>query len=206
MVPPLMNTNSSIFDKIRISKRKSAVVVTPEQTPCARPGCPKPGLHRAPMGRDREGQFFNFCIDHVREYNATYNFFNGMSDEAVAEFQKGALTGHRPTWSMGMNKSAGPAREDGVEPAGTFQDFGGQSTRRSRSRNVPRPPRHAAATLAALDRLGLDETADAPTVKARYKDLVKRLHPDANGGDRSSEDRLREIIRAYNYLRSVKLG
>ena len=205
MVPPLMDSNSSIFDKIRISKRKAPVVVR-EAASCAHAGCPKPGLHRAPMGRDREGQFFNFCIDHVREYNATYNFFNGMSDEAVAEFQKSAQTGHRPTWAMGMNKNGGPVREDGVEPAHTFQDTGGQSTRRSRSRNVPRPPRHAAATLAALDRLGLDETADAPTVKARYKDLVKRLHPDANGGDRSSEDRLREIIRAYNYLRSVKLG
>lgn len=203
MVSPLMDSNSSIFDKIRISRRKAPVVVR-EAPVCAHAGCKKPGLHRAPMGRDREGQFFNFCIDHVREYNATYNFFNGMSDEAVAEFQKSAQTGHRPTWSMGMNK--GPVREDGVEPAHTLQDTSGQSTRRSRSRNAPRPPRHAAATLAALDRLGLDETADAATVKTRYKDLVKRLHPDANGGDRSSEDRLREIIRAYNYLRSVKLG
>lgn len=200
-----MTSNSNIFDKIRISGRRKMPVVVQEATPCVHAGCTKPGPHRAPMGRDREGQFFNFCLDHVREYNATYNFFNGMSDDAVAEFQKSAATGHRPTWSMGTNKN-GPTREEGVEPAHTLQDQSGQSTRRSRSRIAPRTPKHAQATIAALDRLGLDETADAPTVKARYKDLVKRLHPDANGGDRSSEDRLREIIRAYNYLRSVKLG
>jgi DnaJ domain len=200
-----MNPNSSIFDKIRIAKRK-APVVAPEHAPCAHAGCQKPGLHRAPMGRDREGQYFSFCIDHVRQYNAAYNFFSGMSEEAVAEFQKAALTGHRPTWTMGMNRAGGPVREDGVEPANTFQDLNGFATRRGRVRAAPRAPRLAQATLSALDRLGLDETADAPTVKARYKDLVKRLHPDANGGDRSSEDRLREIIRAYNYLRSVKLG
>jgi len=52
--------------------------------------------------------------------------------------------------------------------------------------------------------LGLDETADAAVIKARYKNLVKRLHPDANSGDRSNEDKLREIIRAYNYLKSIR--
>ncbi|HUZ66783.1 MAG TPA: DnaJ domain-containing protein, partial [Beijerinckiaceae bacterium] len=56
-----------------------------------------------------------------------------------------------------------------------------------------------------LGALGLDDRADAEGIKARYKELVKRLHPDANGGDRSSEDRLREIIHAYNFLRSAKL-
>ena len=59
--------------------------------------------------------------------------------------------------------------------------------------------------MQALDRLGLDDSADAPAIKTRYKDMVKRLHPDANGGDRSSEDKLREIIRAYKYLRTAKL-
>ncbi len=59
--------------------------------------------------------------------------------------------------------------------------------------------------MKALDQLGLDDSVDMAAIKARYKDLVKRLHPDANAGDRSNEDKLREIIRAYNYLRSVKL-
>lgn len=54
--------------------------------------------------------------------------------------------------------------------------------------------------------MGLDENADADAIRSRYKDMVKRLHPDANGGDRSLEDKLREIIRAYNYLKSVKLA
>ena len=67
-------------------------------------------------------------------------------------------------------------------------------------------PRVGVAAMKALDTLGLDDTAGAPTVKARYKDLVKQLHPDANGGDRSNEDRLREIIRAYNYLKTVRLA
>jgi DnaJ-class molecular chaperone len=62
------------------------------------------------------------------------------------------------------------------------------------------------AATKALATLGLDDSADSATIKSRYKDLVKRLHPDANGGDRSSEDKLREIIRAYNHLKSVKIA
>ncbi len=60
--------------------------------------------------------------------------------------------------------------------------------------------------MRALELLGLDDSADHPAVKTRYKDLVKRLHPDVNGGDRSSEDKLREIIRAYNFLKTIKLA
>ena len=69
---------------------------------------------------------------------------------------------------------------------------------------TPRKPRYGLAALKALDQLGLDDSVDMAAIKARYKDLVKRLHPDANAGDRSNEDKLREIIRAYNYLRTVK--
>ena len=70
----------------------------------------------------------------------------------------------------------------------------------------PQKPHYGIAARRALDQLGLDETADSGTIRTRYKDMVKRLHPDANGGDRSLEDKLREIIRAYNYLKSVKLA
>ena len=73
-------------------------------------------MHRAPKGRDREGQYFNFCVDHVREYNKSYNYFTGMGDDDVRSYQKDSLTGHRPTWKMGVNKQAadGP---DGYDPA-----------------------------------------------------------------------------------------
>jgi len=56
-----------------------------------------------------------------------------------------------------------------------------------------------------LHTLDLDANATDTSIKARYKDLVKKHHPDANGGDRSSEEKLREIIKAYNFLRSQKL-
>ncbi|MCW6508499.1 J domain-containing protein [Lichenifustis flavocetrariae] len=203
-----MNLNSRLFDGIRASssKKKVAPAKEPTHPPCAHPGCPKPGNHRAPMGRDREGQFFCFCVDHVREYNATYNYFDGMSDEAVAKYQKEALVGHRPTWDMGVKNGSG-TREAGAAPRGGEDALG--LHRQRFHRGVPasaQPPRYSAATMKSLYALELDDTATTEIVKVRYKELVKRHHPDANGGDRSSEERLREIIRAYNYLKTVKLA
>ncbi|MGH6863093.1 MAG: J domain-containing protein, partial [Methylocella sp.] len=177
----------------------------PDQARCQHPGCSEAGGFRAPMGRFREGQYFCFCLDHVREYNATYNYFNGMSAEAMALYQRDALVGHRPTWSMGANRGAKSFREEGDNPSRTGDPPGMfQTNIRRHSGEGSRKPRYGLAAVKALDQLGLDESVDMAMIKTRYKDLVKRLHPDANAGDRSNEDKLREIIRAYNYLKSVK--
>ncbi len=202
-----MNLNSRLFDSIRVKPDAGKPAPAPQQVHCDFPGCTREGEFRAPQGRDREGQFFCFCLDHVREYNASYNYFNGMSADDVANYQRDALTGHRPTWTMGSNRAAKGFREDG--DAGTSDTLGmfrAQPHAAASRKREPLKPRVGVAAMKALDTLGLDDTAGAPTVKARYKDLVKQLHPDANGGDRANEDRLREIIRAYNYLKTVKLA
>jgi hypothetical protein len=202
-----MNLNSRLFDSIRVKPAQKPAAAAPAQVRCDYPGCAAIGEFRAPQGRDREGQFFCFCLDHVREYNSSYNYFNGMSAEDVAVYQRDALTGHRPTWTMGANRAAKGFREDG-DDAATVKDPLGMFRARAHgdAREQVKRPKVGVAAVKALDQLGLDDSADQGAVKARYKELVKRLHPDANGGDRSNEDRLREIIRAYNYLKSVKLA
>ena len=73
---------------------------------CEWPDCKNKGPHRAPKGRTNDKEYWHFCLNHVREYNQSYNLFQGMNPEAVARYQKDALTGHRPTWKMGANTSA----------------------------------------------------------------------------------------------------
>jgi hypothetical protein len=198
-----MNLKSRLFDRVRV-KSAPREAPRPDQVRCQHPGCTEAGEFRAPMGRFREGQYFCFCLDHVREYNATYNYFNGMSAEAMALYQREALVGHRPTWSMGVNPGAKSFRGKG-DPSRTSDPMGRFQTNIGRYSSAgSRQPRYGLAALKALDQLGLDESVDMAVIKARYKLLVKRLHPDANAGDRSNEDKLREIIRAYNYLKSVR--
>ena len=171
-------------------------------------GCEAAGTHRAPKGRHADGEYFWFCLDHVREYNKSYNYFSGMNDAAIQAFQKDAIVGHRPTWQMGVNAKADEAPRAGgrakfgwtERPHDPFRFFGeGFQARHTE----PEKRKAHNMELRSLSTLGLDRNATGAEVKARYKLLVKRHHPDANGGDRSLEDRLREIIQAYSYLKSV---
>jgi hypothetical protein len=207
-----MDLNSPLFDRIRIKPSCDE----PRETAgpaCEHPSCKAEGQYRAPKGRDREGQYWRFCLQHVREYNASYNYFAGMSDTAVAAYQKDATIGHRPTWAMGVNAAgksesagAGEGRDWGyVDPLGILRGEDFRQGRQRRQTAEPRKPRHTGAVRRALDVLGLDETAEGPAIKAQYKALVKQFHPDANGGDRSFEDRLRDIIKAHDVLKTAGL-
>ncbi|HET7716232.1 MAG TPA: DnaJ domain-containing protein [Bauldia sp.] len=197
-----MNLNSKYFDSIRI-RPNGAEAAASASPRCEWAGCDQPGGYRAPKGRHREGEYHNYCLDHVREYNKSYNYFAGMRDDDVVAYQRSASIGHRPTWNMGVgNVGARPQNwsEAFVDP---FGFFGGSGPRRNGTENA-RPQRtlgnFARRSFVALD---LDGSESGTEIKARYKELVKRLHPDANGGDRSLEDRLREIIQAYHYLKSA---
>jgi hypothetical protein len=208
----IMNLNSRLFDRIRTRPRRAADArAEPAAQGCEHPGCAQPGAHRAPKGRAQEGQYWHFCLDHVREYNSTYNYFAGMTDDAVQRYQKEAIIGHRPTWSMGVNAAKSRQQGDaGVEfqfedPLGVFR-ASGFAGRAAPEAEPQRRPGVGPVARRAYEQLGLEEYADAAAVKARYKQLVKQLHPDANGGDRSLEDRLREIINAYNTLKSAGLA
>jgi len=198
-----MKLDSKIFDPIRVKPDEDRLLRDLHPR-CEWRGCERAGVHRAPKGRGREGEYHRFCLEHVRDYNRGYNYFEGMSDEAVVAYQKSAVTGHRPTWRWSVNAWAreqrrGPAEAwtDGfADPFALFDENGAATAARRPVRNAERR---------ALATLGLDETAEAAEIKSRYKTLVKRHHPDANGGRGGSERKLRDIIQAYTYLRSTGL-
>jgi DnaJ domain len=208
-----MKFESPLYDRIRVKPAEDRRLQA-DRPCCDWPNCTEQASHRAPKGRNREREYWRFCLPHVREYNQSYDFFAGMSDDAVARYQKDALTGHLPTWRMGaiggkkrakgkvgrfFDESLGAAdpfdilREFGAPRAGAAQS-GVEAERGRTVHNAERKALHA---------LGLEETASGSEIKARFKELVKRHHPDANGGDRASEDKLREIIEAYKYLKKI---
>jgi DnaJ-domain-containing protein 1 len=132
-----------------------------------------------------------------------------MSDSAILSYQKDAMIGHRPTWKMGENAASGKRRpqqkaeEVFIDPFNLFDDAG---VKKPRKKAEPEGPRVGALAQKAYETLSLEIGSDSATIRLRYKELVKRFHPDANGGDRSLEDRLREIIHAYNTLKAAGLA
>jgi hypothetical protein len=171
------------------------------QSHCAVPGCDQPGEYKAPLqpaSFDGPGSWRFLCLDHVREHNAKYNFFDGMSPDEIQDAQ-GPLGG----WERPSRKFA----TNGADPPPAWSDFADPleaiSTRFGRVREKGRPSRFSKPERRALTVLGLSEDADRNQLRKRYSGLVRRYHPDKNGGDRSKERQLCEVIEAYQLLRKA---
>lgn len=186
------------FVDIRVNKPDPAQAARkPSERPCDQIGCASAGLHRAPKSRHRDDEFWWFCTAHAAEYNRRWNYFEGMSEEEYDAFSRASETGHRPTWTFRASRLD---REASVYRK--FHAFRGERGMAGETAS-PRKPRVSRLSALALDALGLKDDATAAMVRARYAELVKRYHPDSNGGDRSYEAQLGKVVRAYQTLKSA---
>ncbi len=190
----------------------SAAPKRPQVRMCEFPGCDQPGTHKAPKSKENLREHRWLCMPHVRWVNENWNFFDGMSDAEVQQFQRDAQLGHRPTWKLKDRQSTSwQARGEKATFAGktddTYKIFeDGQAASVASESNGKRVRVIPKLQMDALVVLGLTAEATLPVVKARYKELVKLYHPDVNGGDRSAEERLALVIRAYGVLKKSNFG
>jgi hypothetical protein len=221
------------------SRIQKVVPETPDSGPrgCAYPDCAAEGSFRAPRSRTELDQHIWLCLDHIREYNKTWDYFAGMSQAEIEAHVRRDIIGWRPTWPLGrlsantpeaaqtakdgaqtgakgrQNRGSGP-RWSGAKPGGDpfahiRDDFGlfGEARRPRRDRaeagaGFQRRYRARDEETQALDTLGLSQPLSLAALKARYKELVKRFHPDANGGDKAAEERLKLVNQAYATLKN----
>ena len=171
---------------------------------CAWPGCEAAGEFRAPAGRgpnfDGPGEWRWLCLDHVREFNAGYNYFEGMTSEEIQAAQTPYGGWDRETRAFARVGGDGPPRwADFTDPL----DAIGARFQRSPAA----APRKDGRELSGEDRrslkvLGLAVDCDRTDLRRRYSELVRRYHPDRNGGDRSHEKALQAVLEAYAHLKS----
>ena len=168
---------------------------------CAAPGCRQPGEFRAPLvpgDFDGPGKWRWLCLDHVREHNARYNFFDGMSPDEIEAAQSPIAGWDRPTRLFSApGADPGPAWADFKDPLDAIAARFRPDQSRMRTARFTADERHA------LGVLGLKDDADLHTVRKRYSELVRRYHPDRNGGDRSHEKKLGQVIAAWQSLRKA---
>lgn len=172
---------------------------------CAEPGCAEAGEFRAPLieganvGRDGPPQFRWLCLDHVRAFNSGYNFFRGMSPDEIHDAQRPLAGWERETRAFNAAGGADrpPKWADFADP---LDAIGARF-----QRGMP-PERKDGRPLSGRDRealriLALDPDSDRTALRRRYSDLVRKYHPDRNGGDRSHEGQLQRVIEAYQQLK-----
>jgi hypothetical protein len=167
--------------------------------PCDAPGCADPGEYRAPKSRTSLNEYRWFCLPHVREYNASWDYYKGMGPNEIEANLRHDTSWQRPTWPLG--RLGGSRRFDPEflrDPLGLLYTT---PLHARRTRPAEAKPKAPPELRAALDVLGLEWPLDQGTLRARYHELAKQLHPDVNGGDRGAEDRLKDVNRAYSLLR-----
>jgi len=164
----------------------------PGQT-CDAPGCDLPGEYRAPKSRGTLRDFHWFCLAHVRAYNASWDYYKGMSPGEIEAQLRADTSWQRPSWPLGRLGHTAKIETILEDTLHTFT-FGGQS-------QPPSQPGVPADIKDALGVFGLIWPVSFNAVKAKYKELAKRHHPDANGGDKRSEEMLKTINLAYATLR-----
>ena len=194
------------------AREQDVHALKPGERACEWPDCRAPAKARAPKSRELMNDHYWFCQAHAAEYNRNWDFFAGMNESQVAAAQAARLTGERPTWQFKASRLSREAASfaskmgagaNGKGP-GAYADplgvFGGPDA-------PPPPPVRQLGKLErrALEELDLDDGADVAAVRVRYLELVKRFHPDSNGGDRSTEQKLGRVLRAYKTLKAAKL-
>jgi hypothetical protein len=174
------------------------------ETPCAVPGCDEPGEFRAPnpagRGPDRNGpgDWQWLCLDHVRAFNATYNYFDGMTPEEIQAAQSPFGGWQSATSAFAYGGAPPPPRwADFRDPLDAIEARFARPAERSDGRQLSSADRRALAVL------GLDVDSDRRALRRRYTELVRRYHPDRNGGDRNHEKALQDVIAAYTQLKSA---
>jgi len=196
--------------------KEDVLHLKPGEKSCEWADCSRPATAKAPKSREQLNELYNFCQAHAAQYNKNWNFYSGMSEAQIRAAQENeAMTGGRPTWDMKVSRNsreaAGAAAKAGQNPtAGSWQDSYGLFGRRVNDTGAAAGPvmSEAEARMGKLERqamseLGLEAGASKADVKARYHELLKRFHPDTNGGDRATEAKLQNVIRAYKSLKKA---
>ena len=168
---------------------------------CDHPGCEAGGDYRAPRSRLELDHYYWFCLDHIRAYNTAWNYYAGMSEREIEDEIRRDTVWQRPSWKLGQRH--GPAYEARVrDPFNVYSGKPGSGQRERRGSGADASARVASAREQALAVFDLEPPFTQTNLKARYKVLVKMHHPDAHGGDKDAEEKLKIINQAYTTLKA----
>lgn len=181
-------------------KRGMSGAFETSQRQCDHPGCEEAGKYRAPKSPDSLDDYYWFCKQHVREYNLKWNFFDGVTEEEFQSQVDSDRVWGRETKPIRQSAEERAWARLGIDDA--HQVLGENATRNpgraTMGRRLPPTERRALEILEARDGWTKVE------IRKAYKALIKVLHPDMNGGDRSDEDRLQEVVWAWDQIKDSR--
>ncbi|GAB4383911.1 DnaJ domain-containing protein [Albidovulum sp.] len=167
---------------------------------CDHAGCEEPGQYRAPQSPDRLDEYFWFCREHIRQYNLKWNYFQGQTEEEFQQFLDRERVWGRATRPFGKQKpeDLAWARLGVSDPMEILGENATRNRGAAEGRRLPPTERKA------LEILDAKESWTKTEVRRQYKSLVKDLHPDMNGGNRDDEERLQQVVWAWEQIKASR--
>ncbi len=193
------------------SKKKTASRAQSGEDPakhdCVAPNCENKAACSLPKSPREPRERIWLCLEHARVHNKGWNYFDGLSEEEAAKVRQASQYGDRPTWSMGKNDRA-RAAANAKGPADMEDAFGllGEEAKlQTEARGHYREgKRLTKLQVNAFETLALPFAASSTVIRRRYAELLRRFHPDSNGGDRSAEEQLNEVVKAHTILKKAQ--
>lgn len=172
---------------------------------CEHPKCTAKAHVAAAKSPREPNEKIWLCAAHASAHNARWNFFDGLSEAEAATIRQSTIYGDRPTWSFGRNERGRTSAR--VKGPGDFADPFGLFPGPARPDAKPGARERTLTRLQAkaFETLGLPATAKPVEIRRRYAELVRRFHPDANGGDRGAEAQLTEVVKAHQLLKKARI-
>jgi DnaJ domain len=202
--PPFEFNISAAADKKRkkTGRRGMSGAFETADKPCDYPGCREKAAFRAPKSPDLLDEFFWFCKDHIREYNLKWNFFQGTTDDEFQKFLDKDRVWERETKPFSRQGDGNAWARLGVnDPMALLGEKATQNPGRVLSQATRKLP---ATERKAIEILDARDTMSKTEIRKVYKGLIKVLHPDMNGGDRSHEEQLQEVVWAWDQLKDSR--
>ncbi len=166
---------------------------------CDKEGCKEKGEFKAPKSRILMSQYYFFCLDHVKEYNKSWDFYKGLSVNQIENSMREDIIWNRPSWPL----KGGPQKvieqinnffADDSNPFNTDRQNNQYFKNKLIDENLTNEENQALSTL------NLNLPLSLENIKKSYKKLVKIFHPDVNGNNKKAEDKFKEINKAYKIL------
>ena len=165
---------------------------------CEWPGCTDEARHRAPRSREKSTEFCWFCQPHAAQYNKAWNFFANMTEDEVEAIIRYDTVWNRPSWPIGTGPTINAfMRGQFADPFNAFDTTDSSNSQSSSSTSDTASGRELKQALGVF---GLEKLGRESDIKRRYKELVKRHHPDAQTKNEDSDERIKEINHAYSVL------
>ena len=166
---------------------------------CEWENCKDSGKFKAPLERDNSKNYRWLCEKHIKLFNKSWNYFDGMLQAEIEQFLKSDLTWHRPTQKFGSSDNFfnilwNNALSDKFNLFKEEKIFNNLKGRKLSEKDKD-----------AFKIMELEFNADWSSIQKKFKTLVKKFHPDRNSGNKKFEDKLKKITLAYSHLKLIMI-